>query len=56
MTQQTKNSLGLYRGGNPDTIYQLMRVQPSKVRDELMEICHTNDLKECALRLSIGAY
>lgn len=56
MKEQTKNALKLYRGGNPSTIKQLLRVQHSSVVNELKELCHTDNLGELAIRLSAGMY
>ncbi len=54
MTQQAQNSLRLYRGGNPATIEQLLRMQSKSVVDELKAHYGTNDLHELALKCSIG--
>lgn len=54
MSAQAKNSLELYRGGNPSTIKQLLRMQSSSVVNELKEHFGTNDLDELSVRLSIG--
>lgn len=54
MTQQAKNSLDLYRGGNPNTIIQLLRMQSSSVVGELKDHFKTQDLHELAVRLSRG--
>jgi hypothetical protein len=53
MSEQAKNSLNLYRGGNPATIEQLLKMQRSTVVDELKEHFNCKDLKELAIRLSI---
>lgn len=54
MSEQAKNSLELYRGGNPKTIAQLLRMQSSSVVNELKEHFKIQDLNELALRLSMG--
>lgn len=54
MTQQTINSIGLYRGNNPATIEQLLRMQRSSVVNELMEHFGATSTRELAIKLSIG--
>ena len=54
MTQQAINSLGLYRGGNPSTIEQLLRFQQKSVVNELMEHFGARSLTELSVRLSRG--
>lgn len=54
MTQQAKNSLNLYRGGNPETIKQLLKIQKSSVVNELKEHFKARDLNELAIKLSLG--
>lgn len=54
MTTRAENSLKLYRGGNPSTIVQLLRMQNSSIVDELKQHFNTNDLNELAIRLSAG--
>ena len=54
MSEQAQKSLELYRGGNPETIRQLLKMQSSSVVDELKAHFDTNDLDELAVRLSIG--
>lgn len=54
MTQQAKNSLNLYKGGNPETIKQLLRIQKSSVVNELKEHFNARDLNELAIKLSLG--
>lgn len=54
MTQQAKNSLDLYRGGNPETIKQLLKIQKSSVVNELKEHFNARDLNELAIKLSLG--
>lgn len=53
MTPQAQNSLNLYRGGNPATIEQLLKMQKSSVVEELKEYFKATDLKELAIKLSI---
>lgn len=54
MTQQALNSINLYRGGNPSTIEQLLRMQGSSVVDELMAHFRASNIRELAIKLSIG--
>lgn len=54
MTKQAQNSLDLYRGQNPATIKQTLRMQKSSVVDELKEHFGVSDLDSLAARLSIG--
>lgn len=54
MTQQALNSINLYRGGNPATIEQLLRMQRSSVVNELMEHFGATSTRELAIKLSIG--
>lgn len=54
MSEQAKNSLNLYRGGNPATIENLLRFQKKNVVDELKAHFGTNNLHELAIRCSIG--
>ncbi len=54
MTQQAKNSLELYKGGNPATIEQLLTMQKSSVVEELKEYFQERDLSVLAVKLSIG--
>jgi len=54
MTQQAINSIGLYRGGNPATIEQLLRMQSSSVVNELMGHFGATSTRELAIKLSIG--
>ena len=54
MTQQAENSLSLYKGGNPSTIEQLLRMQSSTVVNELKEHFGATDLHTLAERLSLG--
>ena len=54
MTQQALNSINLYRGGNPSTIEQLLRMQGSSVVNELMEHFSATSTRELAIKLSIG--
>ena len=54
MSQQAKNSLTLYKGGNPATIKQLLRMQSSSVVNELKAHFGAKDLDELAVRLSMG--
>lgn len=54
MSAQAQNSLELYRGGNPATIKQLLKMQSSSVVDELKAHFGAKDLDELSVRLSIG--
>ncbi len=54
MTTKAQNSLALYRGGNPTTIEQLLQFQDKGVVNELMQHFKACDLRELALKLSIG--
>lgn len=54
MSPQAQNSLNLYRGGNPETIEQLLKRQKSSVVEELKEHFKATDLKELAIKLSIS--
>lgn len=53
MTKQAKNSLDLYRNGDPSTIKQLLSRQSKSVKDELMQYFNCS-LEELPMRLSIG--
>ena len=52
MSQQAINSIGLYRGGNPSTIEQLLRWQYSSVVNELMEHFGASSVSDLAYKLS----
>lgn len=54
MSTQAQNSLNLYRGQNPATILQLLRIQCSDVVDELKKHFNCTSLDELALRCSLG--
>lgn len=54
MTQQAQNSINLYRGGNPSTIQQLLRIQKQSVVDELMQHFGASSISDLALKLSFG--
>lgn len=54
MTKQAQNSLDLYRGQNPATIKQALRMQKSSVVEELKEYFGVSDIDSLATRLSIG--
>ena len=54
MTQQAKNSINLYHGGNPTTIAKLLECQKQSVVDELKEHFNATDINDLALKLSIG--
>lgn len=54
MTKQAENSLNLYKGQNPTTIKQLLKMQKSSVISELKEHFGVSDLDSLAVRLSIG--
>ena len=54
MTPQAMNSLSLYKGGNPATIEQLLKMQKTSVVDELKEHFNVSDNHELAIKLSLG--
>lgn len=54
MTQQAQNSINLYRGGNPSTIQQLLRIQKQSVVEELMQHFGASSISDLALKLSFG--
>ena len=54
MTKQALNSIDLYKGNNPITIEQLLKIQKSSVVDELKEHFKANSIGELAIKLSIG--
>lgn len=54
MSQQAINSIELYRGGNPSTIEQLLRIQHSSVVDELKQHFGASNLKELSIKLSLA--
>lgn len=56
MTTQARNSLKLYRGGDPEKIIQLLKIQGKSVVDELMKHCNASSLSDLADRLSTGMY
>lgn len=54
MSKQAENSLNLYRGGNPSTIQQLLKMQAASVVNELKEHFNAASLSELAIKLSRG--
>ena len=54
MSKQAENSLTLYKGGNPSTIEQLLKMQSPSVVNELKEHFNTTSLSELAVKLSRG--
>ena len=54
MTQQAINSLNLYRGGNPATIQQLLKMQKSSVVNEFKTHFRVSTIEELAVKLSLG--
>lgn len=54
MTKQAQNSLNLYRGQNPATIKQALRMQKSSIVEELKAHFGVSDIDSLATRLSIG--
>lgn len=54
MTAQAQNSIKLYKGGNPSTIEQLLRIQKNSVVQELKEHFHASTIEELAVKLSIS--
>lgn len=53
-SQQTQNFINLCRGGNPNSINQLLQFQSKGVLEELYSIYNTKDLREISIRLSGG--
>ena len=51
---QAKNSIKLFKGGNPAKIKFLLSMQKPEVRNELMEYFNAHDLNELAIKLSEG--
>lgn len=56
LSQQAKNSLNLYAGGDESKIRQLLAFQRTSVVKELMEFTLANDLDDLAFRLSKRIY
>lgn len=54
MTKQAQNSLDLYRGQNPTTIKQALRMQKSSIVEELKAHFGVSDIDSLATRLSIS--
>lgn len=54
MTQQAMNSLDFYRGGNPETIKKLLRLQSNSVVNELKEHLHARGVDDLAIKLSMA--
>lgn len=54
MTQQATNCLDLFRGGNPATIKQLLKVQKPSIVKELHDYFGTTDNDRLAVLLSRG--
>ena len=54
MTDKARNSIDLYRGNNPSTIETALRMQHRRVVEELKEHFCASDIKELAVKLSIG--
>ena len=54
LSNQALNSIELYKGGNPDTIEQLLIRQSSSVVNEIKEYYECKDIKELAIKCSIG--
>jgi hypothetical protein len=52
MTRQAANSIALYRGNNPNTIEQLLKMQSASVVNELMEHFGAANTHELATKLS----
>lgn len=53
-SEQTQNFIDLCRGGNPNSIHQLLQFQSKGVLEELYNIYNTTDKKEISIRLSGG--
>ncbi|MCQ2258238.1 MAG: hypothetical protein MJZ41_09660 [Bacteroidaceae bacterium] len=56
LSQQAKNSLDLYAGGDESKIKQLLRFQRSSVVNELMEFTGSHNMDDLALRLKLRMY
>lgn len=54
MTSQAENSIGLYRGNNPDTIKRALKFQRTSVVDELKEHFNASNIDELAIKLSLA--
>lgn len=54
MTSQATRSIGLYRGGNPSTIEQLLAIQSSSVVNELKEHFGVTNNHDLAVRLAMA--
>ena len=54
MTKQAQNSLNLYRGQNPATIKQALRMQKSSIVEELKGHFGVSDIDSLTTKLSIG--
>lgn len=54
MTRQAENSIMLYRGINPATIEQLLRLQKPSVVNELKQHFHASTMGELAMKLSLA--
>lgn len=53
MSPQAKNSIELYKGGNPSTIESLLKMQRVSVVNEMKEHFGVTDTHELAIRLSL---
>lgn len=54
MTRQAANSIALYRGNNPNTIEQLLKMQNSSVVAELKEHFGVENISDLATALSMA--
>ena len=54
LSQKAKNSLSLYKGGNPATIEQLLKFQSFSVVNELKAYFNASSISELSIKLSIG--
>lgn len=54
MTAQAQNCLQLFKGGNPDTIKKLLKVQKPSIVKELQDYFGTSDNDKLAVLLSKG--
>lgn len=54
MTSQATNCLRLYKGGNPNTIKQLLMLQKASVVSELKDHFNVSDYDKLAICLSRG--
>lgn len=56
LSTQARNSLSLYKNGNPETIKFLLKKQNSSVVKELKQFVNAIDDNDLAFKLSTGLY